>query len=137
MIDRHSRTAWRRTPEFCRLGLEELEDRRLLSASGLFASAIPIPLNSSQPLAGVISQTPAYYSFSVTQAGLLTAEVAAVGGAARLSLLSSDGQVLMQSDGQSANNPNDLIDLHLTGTLAGTTYYLEVQARAPARAVTS
>ena len=92
-----------------------------------FGSAIPISITGGQHQTGVISQTPTFYAFSVTDAGLLTAEVDPTGGAARLTLLSSDGQILMQSDGESPGNPNDLIDLHLTGAVAGTTYYLEVQ----------
>src|SRR5207248_25301 len=107
--------------------LEELERRQLLSAAGAVDSAIPLVLNSSQALTGVIAQAPTYYAFTVTQEGRLTAEVDVAGGAARLSLLSSDGQVLMQSDGLSPSNPDDLIDLHLTGSPTGTTYYLQVQ----------
>jgi hypothetical protein len=120
-------SARRPAARFRRLGLEELECRRLLNATNLFGSAVPLALTIGRPQAGVISQTPSYYAFSVTDAGRLTAEVAATGGATRLTLLSSGGQILMQSDGQSAGNPNDLMDLHLTGSPSGTNYYLEVQ----------
>src|SRR5262249_23006430 len=112
---------------YSRPRLEELESRRLLSDTPLFRSAIPIALSSSQPETGVISQAPTYYDFTVEDAGRLTAVVTPRGGATRLRLLSSDGQTLVQSDGQSADNPDDLIDLHVEGSRAGTTYYLVVQ----------
>lgn len=110
-----------------RLRLEELESRRLLSATDLFSTALPLALNSSQPQTGSFGPTPALYTFRVADSGRFTAEAAPTGGATRLTLLSSTGQVLVQSDGQSPSNPNDLIDLHLSGSPTGTTYFLEVQ----------
>jgi hypothetical protein len=107
--------------------LEELESRQLLSAVSPWSSAIPLALSGGHPVAGVIGQAPTYYAVSVTDPGRLIAEVAPTGGATRLTLLSSDGSVLMQSDGQSPSNPNDLIDLHLTASETATTYYLEVE----------
>ncbi len=104
----------------------------LLTPTGdSMATAIPITLsNNPAPVGGVISSSPTYYAVTITNPGRLTAEVAPTGGITRLSLLSSDGQVLMQSDGQSAGNPIDLIDTHVDGTTSGTTYYLEVQGLA-------
>jgi hypothetical protein len=124
---RRSRARRRQRPSFDkRLRLEELETRQLLDAAAtLFSQAVPIALGHAQ--AGVISQSPTIYGFAVTDSGRLRAEVAPTGGATRLTLLSADGQVLMQSDGQSASNSNDLIDLHVTGSTTGTTYFLEVQ----------
>lgn len=107
---------------------EELENRQLLSAANLFGSALPIDINSGQSVAGNLRTTPSIYSFEVKEDGRLITEALLTGGASRLTLLSANGTVLMQSDGQSPTNPNDLIDLHLTGSTTGTTYYLEVQA---------
>jgi hypothetical protein len=110
------------------LFLEELECRQLLSAGDSLATAIPItPNDNPVPIGGAFGSTPTYYAVPVTNPGRFTAEVAPTGGNTRLTLLSSDGQVLMQSDGQSASNPMDLIDTHIDGGAAGTTYYLEVQ----------
>jgi len=53
----------------------------------------------------------------------LVAQVHATGITTRLSLLDAQGRVLVQSDGLSASDPNDVIDEHLT---AGTEF-LEVQ----------
>jgi hypothetical protein len=65
-----------------------------------------------------------FFLVSLPKAGRLIAGVHAQGEYTRLSLLGPDGQLLIQSDGQSPANPDDLIDQHLDG---GTTYYLEVQ----------
>src|SRR4051812_35288764 len=100
----------------CRLRLEELEGRQLLSATDPFPGALPITPGAGQPVTGLVSLTPSYYAFRVVGDGRFTARVAPpTGGATRLTLLSPGGDVLLQSDGQSPNNPNDLIDLHLTG----------------------
>jgi hypothetical protein len=107
--------------------VERLETRELLSAADLFSSAIPITLDGGQPQIGIISQTPTYYAFSVAEDGRLIAEAAPTGGATRLSLFSSDGELLMQSDGQSPTNPIDLIDIHLAGAAGGRSYYLGVE----------
>jgi hypothetical protein len=98
-----------------------------LSGTDAFRSAVPIALTGGRPQTGLISPTPTYYGFTVTELGRLTAEVAPSGGATRLTLLDATGRVLVQSDGQSATNRHDLIDLHLAGSPAGMTYYLEVQ----------
>lgn len=106
---------------------EELENRQLLSAANLFSSALPIDINSGRAVAGNLRTTPTFYSFDVSDGGRLVADVLLAGGASRLTLLSADGVVLMQSDGQSPTNPNDHIDLHFTGPAEVKTYYLEVQ----------
>jgi hypothetical protein len=92
------------------------------------ATAVPLTLLADQAAtSGSLSQDPTYYALSVTEAGRLLAQVHAPGQHARLSLLSPDGTVLVQSDGQSASNPDDLIDLHVPAGPSATTYYLEVQ----------
>jgi hypothetical protein len=120
------KSAARFAPPLC---LDELEPRNLLSGSSL-SSAILLGLPGSA--SGFLSLAPEFYKVSVTEAGRLTASVQpgdphADGFHARLSLLDTSGHVLVQSDGQSPTNPNDLIDLHVTGAATGTTYYLEVQ----------
>lgn len=107
--------------------LEALESRQLLSAADLFGSAIPLTLNSDQPQVGSASESPAYYAFSAIADGRLTVDVELSSGAARLTLLSSDGEILMQSDGRSPHNPNGSIDLHLLDVPEGTAYYLRVE----------
>jgi hypothetical protein len=112
----------------CTLSLEALEDRTV-PAGNTPATAVPLTLLADQAAAsGSLSQDPTYYALNVTEAGRLLAQVHAPGQHARLSLLSADGTLLVQSDGQSAANPDDLIDLHVPAGPSGTTYYLEVQA---------
>src|SRR5207244_1408448 len=45
----------------------------------------------------------------------------------RLSLFDSLGRPLVQSDGQTLGNPDDLVVQHLEGLGSGTTYYLKVE----------
>jgi hypothetical protein len=116
-----------------RLNLEVLEDRTVPSG-GPPTGAIPLVFTANQAaVQGVLSPSADFYALSITDAGRLTATVHASGGATRLSLLNASGDVLMQSDGQSATNPDDLIDLHLQGSTAGTSYYLEVQGLGSSR----
>src|SRR5207302_9261012 len=66
------------------------------------------------------------YQITVGDSGRLTALTQAAAGTSppvRLSLLSGDGQLLIQSDGQSPSHPNDQITQHL---LPGT-YFLRVE----------
>ena len=107
--------------------LEILESRQVLSVADLFRSAIALDLNSNQPHVGFVSESPTYYAFSVLADGRLTVGVEPSAGAARLTLLSADGEVLVQSVGRSPHNPNGLIDLHLLGSPAGRDYYLAVE----------
>ena len=65
-------------------------------------------------------------AISTSTDGLLFAQVHGLGVTNRLSLLDSEGQVLVQSDGVSESNPDDVIDQHIT---VGT-YGLAVQALA-------
>jgi hypothetical protein len=111
--------------------LEELEGRTLLAGNTL-ATASLLSLNAGL-VAGVLGSAPDFYAVRVPEAGRLTATAQPDGTPvsgfhARLSLLDAAGHVLVQSDGQSPTNPDDLIDLHVTGSPPGTTYYLEVQA---------
>jgi hypothetical protein len=109
------------------LSLEELESRTLLSGNGL-SDAILLAFAGGQAAAtGALDHGARFYALTVNADGLLTAQVHATTCPTRLSLLDSTGQVLAQSDGQSAANPDDLIDLHVTGLVGGTRYYLEVE----------
>jgi hypothetical protein len=104
--------------------LEQLEDRTVLNGHTL-ATATPL-LFDAQGLAEATGSLPStdFFAFSLPEAGHLISRVHAQGEFTRLSLLGPGGQLLMQSDGQSAANPDDLIDQHLD---PGITYCLEVQ----------
>jgi hypothetical protein len=81
----------------------------------------------SPPVAAAAGAIPALtdqYRIDLAAAGRLVVRVHDLGLTTRLSLLDSSGNVLVASDGQSPQNPDDLIDLHLP---AGT-YFLAVQA---------
>ena len=64
------------------------------------------------------------FRISPTEAGRLFATVHPQGVATRLSLLDDQGRRMIQSDGVSPSNPDDVIDQHL---LAGT-YFLKVES---------
>jgi hypothetical protein len=111
----------------------ELEDRLLLSSApaGLpsnLANATPIVVSAdgSETLAGHIAGagSPEFYRLDAATEGLLIAGVHPQGITTRLALMGSGGELLMQSDGLSASNPDDRIGLHLS---AGT-YFLEVES---------
>jgi hypothetical protein len=68
-----------------------------------------------------------FFQVTLAQAGRLTAQVHAPGLTTRLSLFDSLGRPLVQSDGQSPANRDDLIVQSLDGAAAGTTYYLKVE----------
>ena len=115
------------------LGVVELEDRTLLSSGppGLassLAQATLIPLaaqgSTTQPGHLTGNNDLVFYQINAPADGLLIARVHPELMSSRLSLLDSQGQLLLQSDGLSFGNPDDLIEMHLsTGT-----YYLEVQS---------
>ena len=116
---------WGRLRRRCRPRVCLFEDRTLLSAPSadpLAAVAIPIALGI--PTTGTLAPGEvAFFQIDPTTDGRLVARVHAEGATTRLSLLDAQGQVLMQSDGQSPGNPDDQIDLHVP---AGTDY-LEVE----------
>jgi len=74
---------------------------------------------------GTLTSPGNFNLFEITPSttGRLTASVQATSGRARLSLLDEQGQVLVQSDGQSPRNYEDLIVQHLVEG----TYYLKVE----------
>ena len=109
----------------CRPRVCLFEDRTLLSAPSadpLAAVAIPIALGT--PKTGTLSANEVvFFQISPTTDGRLIAQVHAPGGATRLTLMDSQGQVLLTSDGQSPTNQDDQIELYVS---AGTDF-LEVQ----------
>ncbi|MBV8556445.1 MAG: hypothetical protein JO116_12850, partial [Planctomycetaceae bacterium] len=117
-----------------RWAFEQLEDRTLLSDTGgdvLAAVAPKIALGA--PTTGTLAPGEvAFFQIDPTTDGLLVAQVHAAGASTRLSLWDTQGQVLMQSDGQSPGNPDDQIDLHV----AAGTDYLEVEDLGDAGAYT-
>jgi hypothetical protein len=91
------------------------------------ATAVPIGLNDSLTDRLDVAGQQDFFTVTLTESGLLTAQAqpdSSVSLASRLSLLGLDGQVLIQSDGASAADPNPLIAEHLE---AGT-YFLEMAA---------
>src|SRR5271157_982622 len=102
-----------------------LEDRTLLSGpSGDVLAAVAPKIELGTPKTGTLaSGEVAFFQIDPTTDGRLVARVHAEGATARLSLLDVQGQVLTQSDGQSPDNRDDQIDLHVP---AGTDY-LEVE----------
>ena len=107
------------------LGVARLEDRTLLSGpSGDVLAAVAPKIELGTPTTGTLAPGEvAFFQIDPTTDGRLVAQVHAEGATTRLSLLDAQGQVLMQSDGQSTDNPDDQIDLHVP---AGTDY-LEVE----------
>src|SRR5208337_2214020 len=116
----------------CCPGVARLEDRTLLSAADGFghdrAHATDINLTGSESvtLTGTLGATDTgagpsadFFRISPTEAGRLFATVHPQGVATRLSLLDDQGRLVIQSDGLSRDNPDDLIDLHIP---AGTNY---------------
>ena len=105
---------------------EQLEDRTLLSLVSLAGlQAAPVLVMPQDARSGVIAPgRRAYFQINPATDAHLVAQVHAVGTPSRLTLLDSHGSVLVQSDGQSPTNPDDVIDQHVT---AGTEY-LEVQS---------
>jgi hypothetical protein len=106
----------------CRARLEWLEDRTLLSSTPTDVLAgIAIPITLGSPTTGTLGAgDTVFYQVSPTTAGKLVAEVHTSGGTTRLTLLNGQDQVLMQSDGQSPANPDDLIKVDVP---AGPEYF--------------
>src|SRR5271166_2493703 len=102
-----------------------LEDRTLLSGpSGDVLAAVAPKIELGTPKTGTLaSGEVAFFQIDPTTDGRLVARVHAEGATARLSLLDVQGQVLTPGDGQSPDNRDDQIDLHVP---AGTDY-LEVE----------
>ena len=116
----------RRLPPRHRWSFEELEDRALLSAGpGADLGNAPTLGGPSVTVTGTVAPGgPLIYKVDPGSGGLLTARVHAAGLDARLSLLDANGQVLVQSDGQSPGDPDPQIDQHLPSG----TFYLEVES---------
>src|SRR5262249_10523642 len=68
-----------------------------------------------------------YFQVAPTQQGRLQAEAHANGFQTRLSLLRGDGGLLIQSDGQSLSDSDDLIVQNLQGVSGGLPYFLKVE----------
>jgi hypothetical protein len=98
-----------------------LEDRTLLAALAadpLAGLATPIALGT--PTTGTLGANETiFYQINPSVAGRLIAQLHAPGGVTCLTLMDAQGHTLLTSDGQSIDNPDDLIDIHV---LAGTDY---------------
>ena len=116
----------RRTRLRHRWAFEQLEDRTLLATvpGADLAEAIPLTAPSGTTAGTLAPGAPVFFRIDPTADALLIAHVHAEGTLTRLSLLDSQGHLLVQSDGQSATNLDDLIAQHF---VAGTDY-LELQS---------
>ena len=90
-------------------------------AAGTGPAALALPAVPVHPEPGGMVDT---YRIDTTDDELLVAEVAPHGVTTELTLLDSQGQILVRSSGLSAANPENVIDLDL----AAGTYFLEVQS---------
>jgi len=110
-----------------RRSLEQLEDRTLLTSSpgGDIGDAILLNTPSDVKTGSVAPGSPVFFEIETSADALLVARVQSAGGYTRLSLLDSLGRLVVQSDGQSASNPDDLINIHLNAGMD----YLELQSR--------
>jgi large repetitive protein len=103
---------------------ERLEDRQLLSSGVDLAGATLLPAASGTSSGVIAPATSVLFRIDPTSDALLIASVHAVGARTRLSLLDAQGDLVLESDGQSAADADDAIRVHV---LAGTDY-LEVQS---------
>ncbi len=111
------------------LAIEELECRRCLStAAGLLSAAVNLPIDPNVGLTGRLPGVGSteLYRVSVNVNGLLTAQVQPLGFGSRLTLLDSQGDLLIESEASSAQDPSDHIALHVVSG----DYFLMVQAMA-------
>jgi hypothetical protein len=76
--------------------------------------------------AAVLGTETDFFKLTATETGRLTARVHAAGFNTRLSLYDPNGSLLVESDGQSLTDKDDLIVQYLTGAPEGRTYYLSV-----------
>ena len=91
--------------------LEWLEDRIVLSGTSADVLAgIAVPIAIGTPTTGTLAAGDTiFYQVNPTAEGKLVADVHAVGGTTRLTLLNGQDQVLVQSDGVSPTNRDDLV----------------------------
>jgi hypothetical protein len=125
---RTDRVIRRRRRARYRWGFERLEDRTLLAPVPAASLALATLLSApSDVTSGVlVSGTPIFFQINPSIDSHLVARVHAPGLLTRLSVLDDQGNLLLQSDGQSALNPDDRVDEHVG---AGTDY-LELQSLA-------
>jgi hypothetical protein len=88
------------------------------------ATTLALP---SQITASITAGDRDFYRITLAEPGRLKTGLRATGFAARLSLFDAKGNVLIQSDGQSPDNPEGLIDQHLSAVAEGTEYFLRVE----------
>jgi hypothetical protein len=107
---------------------EQLEIRSLLAGLPALDLEAAVPLDNfpASRTGAVAPGAPALFEIDPADDARLLASVATDGPPTRLSLLDADGNLLVQSDGQTAHDRADLIDQHV---VAGR-QYLEVQTLA-------
>ena len=125
---RTDRVIRRRRRARYRWEFERLEDRTLLAPvpAAELALATPLSVPADVNSGTIAPEAPVFFQINPSTDSYLVASVHAPGLPTRLSVLDSQGNLLLQSDGQSALNPDDRIDEHVG---AGTDY-LELQSLA-------
>lgn len=102
---------------------------RLLSATsvaepnGSFEQAAFLPLNARASGQLTADDPEGFFKFTPTAPGRVTASAYVDGASARLSLFDEDGNLLVQSDGQTLTEPTPRIEVHLDAN----TYYLKLE----------
>src|SRR5438067_3255456 len=96
----------------CRLLLEPLEARTLMAGDLLAAASLLQPTDRLDARIGAPGEVDRF-QFTLAETGRLTMHTAGLDLDTRTSLLGSDGQLLIQSDGASATDPDDRIVQHL------------------------
>jgi hypothetical protein len=115
---RLQRTATHRRPNRRhRWPLEQLERRTLLSSIAGSDIGDVIPLNTPTDVrtGSVAPGSAVFFELNASTDARLVARVQNAGGHTRLLLLDSLGRLLVQSDGQSAANPDELLQQHIPG----------------------
>jgi hypothetical protein len=113
-----------------RLRLEVLEDRTLPSSNQTLAlpgGPAVLLLPESSVMGHLGANETAEYQLNVSEAGRLIARVQADGIPTRLALYDAQGDLLVESDGQSPTHPDDVIDQHLDPAGTAAVYYLKVE----------
>ena len=91
-----------------RLWVERLEDRTLLAGDFLAIASLLQPTDRLDAVIGASGEVDRF-QFTLAETGRLTVRTAGLDLDTRTSLLGPDGQLLIQSDGASAADPDDLI----------------------------
>jgi hypothetical protein len=121
------RQNWQRRYNVRALRFEELECRRCPSTcAGLLSASLSLPTDPSISLTGQLQEAGSseVYHVPVDTHGLLAVQVQPQGFSTRLSLLGGGGQLLIQSEASSPQDPTDHIAIHVVSG----DYFLMIQS---------